>query len=91
MPSFLPMTTFVVEDLAKFAPTFIPKLVLENTPAVLDTVFETALPNDWAIERPVDLERAFETASDLPLETESVRVFVMVSDVPFVMLRDRSR
>lgn len=53
MPSFFPIIVVTVEDLAKFAPKFAPKLTALEIPDVAARVFVTAFPRVFATAVPV--------------------------------------
>ena len=75
MPSFFPMNAVTVEDLAKLAPKFAPKLVLFTSPDVAAIDFVTALPRVLATAIPVVLAKLLETVFVSPLVSVSVAVF----------------
>ena len=66
IPSFFPIIAVTVEERAKLAPKFAPKLVAFETPDVEAIAFVTALPSVFAIDVPVVFATVFEMVLVIP-------------------------
>ena len=88
IPSFFPIIAVTVEERAKLAPKFAPKLVAFETPDVEAIAFVTALPSVFAIDVPVVFATVFEMVLVIPFVIVSAAFFPSVLAVPLVRVSD---
>ena len=82
MPSFFPNIAVVVDERAKLAPTFPPKLTALDTPLVAAIELVTALPSVFATAVPTVLPVLLPRVLAVPL----VIVFIAVFPKAFAVL-----